>query len=207
MSASGRKRSAPAAERNTGPILAVLRDVLPERGRGLEIASGTGQHAAAFAAAFPGIDWQPSDPSAEARDSIAAWAQEAGSGNLRPPLALDVMDEGWQAAVGGPFDVLVCINMIHISPWAACLGLMQGAGALLPAGGLLYLYGPYKVGGVHTAPSNEAFDQSLRDRNPDWGLRDMEEVAGAAGRNGLVPEGQMAMPANNFSLLFRKAPG
>jgi hypothetical protein len=199
------KHHAPAAARNTGPILAVLREILPAAGRALEIASGTGQHAVAFAEAFPGIDWQPSDPAAEARESVAAWVAEAGLDNLRGPVEIDVMGADWRRVVDGGIDLVVCINMIHISPWEACLGLMAGAGALLREGGLLYLYGPYKRDGRHTAPSNEAFDESLRGRNTGWGIRDTAEVAGAAGLHGMTLEKTVAMPANNFSLVFRRA--
>lgn len=202
-----RKHHAESAVRNVGPILEVLHGILPETGRALEIASGTGQHVAAFAEAFPGIDWQPSDQAAEARASIAAWVAEAGLANLRAPLEVDVMQAGWQDRVSGPLDVIVCINMIHISPWEACLGLMAGAGALLREGGLLYLYGPYKRDGEHTAPSNAAFDESLRGRNPAWGVRDMGDVAAAARAHGMVVERCVAMPANNFSLVFRKGSG
>lgn len=204
---SARKQFAAAAERNTAPIVAVLETVVLEAGRALEIASGTGQHVAAFAAAFPGIHWQPSDPSAEARASIAAWVEDSGCGNLAPPLDIDVMRPGWPAAAGGPYDLIVCINMVHISPWAACLGLMEGAGTLIVPGGRLYLYGPYRRDGAHTAPSNEAFDQSLRTRNPSWGVRDMGEVAQAAAARGLAWETTVPMPANNFSLVFRRTAG
>lgn len=198
------KHHAPAAARNTGPILDVLRDVLPETGRALEIASGTGQHVAAFAGKFFGFEWQPSDQDPGARDSIAAWVAESGLGNLRTPMEIDVMGAGWADAVGGELDLIVCINMIHISPWAACEGLMEGAGGLLGEGGLLYLYGPYRRDGGHTAPSNAAFDESLRGRNPAWGIRDMGDVEAAAGAHGMKLESTTAMPANNFSLIFRK---
>ncbi len=204
---SAPKHHAAAAARNTAPIIEVLRGILPEAGRALEIASGTGQHAAAFAEAFPGIDWQPSDQDAGARDSIAAWVAESGLGNLRMPLDLDVLRAGWVDAVDGEFDQIVCINMIHIAPWAACEGLMEGAGRLLREGGLLYLYGPYRRDGEHTAPSNAAFDESLRGRNPHWGIRDMGEVAAVAGLHGMTLERTVAMPTNNFSLIFRKAAG
>jgi hypothetical protein len=204
---AGRKHFASAAERNTKPILDVLREIVPDTGRALEIASGTGQHVAAFAAAFPGIHWQPSDPGAEARDSIAAWVADSGLSNLAPPLDLDVTRPGWQDGAGGPYDLMVCINMIHISPWSACLGLMDGAGMLIDPGGLLCLYGPYKRDGAHTAPSNEAFDQSLRSRNPEWGVRGMEDVAEAAAARGLAWEKTVPMPANNFSLVFRRTAG
>jgi SAM-dependent methyltransferase len=201
---AARKHHAPAAARNTVPILDVLRGVLPETGRALEIASGTGQHAAAFAEAFPGIGWQPSDQDASARDSIAAWVAESGLGNLLPPVDIDVMRAGWPRAVAGELDLIVCINMIHISPWAACEGLMEGADELLREGGLLYLYGPYKRDGGHTASSNAAFDESLRSRNPAWGIRDMGDVEAAAGGQGMATESTVAMPANNFSVIFRK---
>lgn len=201
---AAQKHHAPAAARNTGPILDVLGAILPEMGRALEIASGTGQHAAAFAEAFPGIGWQPSDQDAAARDSIAAWVAESGLGNLQPPVNIDVMDADWPVAVAGELDLIVCINMIHISPWEACEGLMKGAGGLLREGGLLYLYGPYKRDGGHTAPSNAAFDESLRGRNPAWGIRDMGDVEAAAGGWGMALKKTVAMPANNFSVIFRK---
>jgi len=204
---ASRKHHAPAAARNTGPILDVLRGILPEAGRALEIASGTGQHAAAFAEAFPGIGWQPSDQDAAARESIAGWVAESGLGNLLPPLNIDVMRADWPNAIDGELDLIVCINMIHISPWEACGGLMRGAGKLLRKGGLLYLYGPYRRDGDHTAPSNAEFDVSLRGRNPAWGIRDMGDVEAAAGLRGMALEGAVAMPANNFSVIFRKRAG
>lgn len=204
---AGRRHHAAAAARNTRPILDVLREVLPQEGRALEIASGTGQHAVAFAEAFPAFQWQPSDPDAAARDSIAAWAAETGLANLAPPIDLDVSDRGWPDLVSGDLDLIVCINMIHISPWQACEGLLAGAGSLLRPGGLLYLYGPYKRDGAHTAPSNAAFDESLRGRDPAWGIRDMSEVEAAAVRRALVLDKVAAMPANNFSLIFRKGDG
>ena len=196
------RQAAPAAERNSGPILEVLRGILPGAGKALEIASGTGQHVAIFAQAFPEIDWQPSDPSPEARKSIAAWASALA--NIRAPLALDVTEAGWAEGAGGPFDALLCINMLHISPWTACEGLMRGAGRLLTPGGLLYLYGPYKRGGAHTAPSNAEFDASLRQRDPSWGVRDLDDVAACAASQGLVLERSVDMPANNFSLILRR---
>jgi hypothetical protein len=202
-----RKHHAEAAARNTGAILEVLRGILPESGRALEIASGTGQHSTAFAEAFPGFEWQPSDPAADARGSIAAWVSDTGLANLQLPLEIDVTREHWREAIAGPLDLVVCINMIHIAPWSACLGLMAGAGTLLREGGVLYLYGPYKRDGGHTAPSNAAFDESLRSRNPAWGVRDMDDVAEAAGAHGISLEGRVAMPANNFSLIFRKVSG
>jgi hypothetical protein len=200
----GPRRFAAAAERNTKPILDVLGGAVPATGCALEIASGTGQHIAAFAAAHPGIHWQPSDPSTEARGSITAWGAYIGLANLAPPLDIDVTRPGWQDGAGGPYELIICINMIHISPWAACLGLMDGVGALLRPNGVLYLYGPYRRGGTHTAPSNEAFDRSLRSHNPDWGVRDLADVAASAAVHGLEMERTVEMPANNLSLLFRK---
>lgn len=193
----------PAAARNTRPILDVLRTHLPAAGRVLEIASGSGEHAVAFARALAPIDWTPSDPSAEARASIAAWAAQAQLPNLRPALALDAADPG-----GWPkLDVqaIVCINMIHISPWAATEGLMAGAGGVLPdPGGLLALYGPFREADVPLAPSNAAFDESLKARDPAWGLRDTGAVAAEALKHGLHLTRRVEMPANNLMLLFRK---
>ncbi len=195
-----RQRS-PSAERNREPILAVLRDVLPATGRVLEIASGTGQHAIFFAGALPGLDWQPSDADAHARASIAAWTAQAGLANVRAPLALDVHQPDWGIDT---LDAVVCINMIHISPWSATQALFAGASQRLVDGGVLYLYGPYRRGGAHTASSNEAFDQQLRSRDPSWGVRDMETVVALGDSVGLVAGEPVAMPANNFSLVFRK---
>ncbi|NJC42695.1 SAM-dependent methyltransferase [Brevundimonas alba] len=194
--------ASPAVARNTGPILDLLRVHLPAHGEVLEIAAGSGEHATAFSAALPGLTWTPSDPSAEARASIAAWAGAADLSNLRPPLAVDVLDEaGWPDQ---PFAAVVCINMIHISPWAATEGLMRLARRVLPVGGLLVTYGPYREAGVPLAPSNAAFDESLKSRNPDWGLRDREAVAEAAKAEGLALTLRVEMPANNLMLLFRR---
>lgn len=193
----------PAAERNSGPILAVLEAHLPASGRVLEIAAGSGQHAVAFAGSLPDMDWTPSDPSAEARASIAAWAKAAGVPNLREPLALDVLDPAtWPE---GPVDAVVCINMIHISPWAATGGLMALAGRVLEPGGLLALYGPYRETDAPLAPSNAAFDDSLKSRDPAWGLRDRDAVVAAAKAEGLDFALRVVMPANNLMLLFRRA--
>ncbi|MPW08509.1 DUF938 domain-containing protein [Paraburkholderia sp. CNPSo 3155] len=198
------RQHSPSAERNREPILAVLRDALPARGRVLEIASGTGEHAIWFAAALPGLDWQPSDADEEARESIAAWTAHAGLANVRAPLALDVHQPDWGVDA---LDAVVCINMIHISPWSAAQALIDGAGRRLVDGGVLYLYGPYRLGGAHTAPSNEAFEQWLKSRDPDWGVRDMEAVVALGDAAGLTCERVVAMPANNFSLVFRKRAG
>jgi len=201
------RQHSPSAERNREPILAVLRDVLPPTGRVLEIASGTGQHAICFAGALPGLDWQPSDIDADARASIAAWVAHAGLANVRAPLALDVHQPEWGAQTLDKldqFDAVVCINMIHISPWSATEALFAGASRRLVDGGVLYLYGPYKRGGAQTSPSNDAFDQQLRSRDPAWGVRDMEAVVALGASVGLVCDESIAMPANNFSLVFRK---
>ncbi|WP_322045977.1 DUF938 domain-containing protein [Paraburkholderia sp. J67] len=194
--------NAPAAARNAAPILDVLRTALPARGTVLEIASGTGQHAVHFAAALPGLDWQPSDADPRARASIAAWREHAGLANLREPLDLDVRREPWPLDA---VDAIVCINMIHISPWEASIALMKGAGARVAPGGALVLYGPYRRDGAHTAPSNEAFDADLRARDPAWGVRDLEAVEALARAEGFVCEAVVPMPANNFTVVFRKA--
>jgi hypothetical protein len=199
---SDHRQHAPAAARNRDPILAMLRDVLPRTGTVLEIASGSGEHILHFAQALPDLTFQPSDPSSEARQSIAAWAAESGLANLRPPLALDAAAPPWPIAAA---DSMLCINMIHISPWAATEGLMRGAAALLPPGAPLYLYGPYRRAGVPTAPSNEAFDRSLRSRDPTWGLRDLEAVAALAAAAGFSGPVVTEMPANNLSVVFRRA--
>jgi SAM-dependent methyltransferase len=195
------RRHAPATLRNRDPILAVLRDVLPARGRVLEVASGSGEHAVYFARALPDLAWLPSDPSPEARASIAVWRQEEGSANLQPPVALDAADEAWPVDHA---DAIVCINMIHISPWAATLGLMRGAGRILPAGAPLVLYGPFVIDGSSLAPSNAAFDADLKARDPRWGLRDLDTVCEVASAHGLLRESVVAMPANNLMLVLRR---
>ncbi|AGK49659.1 hypothetical protein BTI_4260 [Burkholderia thailandensis MSMB121] len=192
---------AAAAERNREPILAVLKRVLPARGAVLEIASGTGQHAVHFAAALPDLVWQPTDVELAARASVAAWAADAALPNLRAPLALDVCAKPWPLAAA---DALVCINMIHIAPWAAACALFEGAARVLPEGGVLYLYGPYRRGGAHTAESNAQFDAQLRSRNPAWGVRDLEAVVELGSASGLVLDEIVEMPANNLSVVFRK---
>ena len=198
-------RRAPAADRNTAAILQTLNMHLPASGQALELASGTGQHAAAFAQEFPGIIWTPSDPSEEARLSIAAWVEQAGLENLNAPRNLDVMNKHWPQAAGGPFDILVAINLVHISPWAACKGLLRGAGALLESKGMLFLYGPYKRAGAHTAESNVRFEEWLHGQDPAWGVRDIDDVERAAAAHELDLDAVIEMPANNFSLIFRKS--
>ena len=197
--------ASPAVARNTGPILEVLRAHLPANGGVLEVASGSGEHAVALARALPGLEWTPSDPSPEARISIAAWAGAAALPNLSAPLALDVLDDTtWPTET---VHAVVCINMIHISRWDATIGLMRLAGqTLIQPGGLLALYGPFREADVPLAPSNAAFDDSLKARNPDWGLRDLEAVIEAARSEGLRLTLRREMPANNLMLLFRRVP-
>jgi SAM-dependent methyltransferase len=195
------KREAPAAARNREPILDVLRQHLPRQGLVLEFASGTGQHVVHFARALPALAFQPSDPNDSARASIDDWAGTLGLSNVRPALALDASAAAWPVAKA---DVILCINMIHISPWEATVGLIEGAARTLPAGGVLFLYGPYRRAGHPTAPSNEDFDQDLKSRNPAWGLRALEDVAALAARHGFAAPTVVEMPANNLSVLFRK---
>ena len=195
------KRHAPATARNRDAILAVLQNALPTSGLVLEIASGTGEHIVDFAGHFPALTWQPSDYDRLGLASIAAWSAEAGHPNLRQPVQLDASADDWPIDQA---DAILCINMVHISPWAATQGLMAGAGRIVPPGGLLYLYGPYLRDGVDTAPSNLAFDANLKAQNPDWGLRDLGAVADLAANHGLHLEQVIDMPANNLSLIFRR---
>jgi SAM-dependent methyltransferase len=195
-------RVSPSTARNRDPILEALKPRLPREGLVLEIAAGAGEHAVHNAAALPGLLWQPTDPDPDALSSIAAWRAHAVLPNLLPPLRLDAADpDAWPALRA---DAVVNINMIHISPWAATQGLMAGAGRLLPSGGGLFLYGPYIERGVETAPSNLAFDLSLRSRDPAWGIRHLDEVTAAAAGHGLALAERIAMPANNLVLVFRK---
>jgi hypothetical protein len=193
------KRTSPAAQRNAEVIAGVLAEVLPARGLVLEIASGSGEHAVALAGRFPEITWQPTDRDGAALASIDAWAAEAGLANLRPALTLDVERQPWPVAQAA---AVVCINLVHIAPWSACVALMRGAAAVLEVGSPLYMYGAMKVGGRFTADSNEAFDRSLRASDPAWGVRDLEAVAAEGLKNGLRLARTVAMPANNFSLVF-----
>lgn len=193
--------SAPAAARNRAPILDVLRRHIPEHGLVLEVASGSGEHIVHFAQAFPGLDFQPSDPDRQARASIDAWRIEAHLQNIRPALALDAAAETWPLSAA---DAVVCINMIHITPWEAAVGLVRGAATLLRPDSMLYLYGPFRRDGAHTAPSNAAFDRGLRSRDASWGVRDLEAVTALARSHGFSDPIVEAMPANNLSLIFRK---
>lgn len=195
------RRYAPSAARNRDAILKALGPHLPHKGHVLEVASGSGEHTMHFAAAFPTLTFQPSDPDPDARASIDAWTCRLGLTNVAPAIEVDVaqtVDPTIKA------DVVVCINMIHIAPWEATLGLMRNSSALLPAGGLLYLYGPYRRNGAHTAPSNAAFDADLRARNVAWGVRDLEAVAKVAADAGFSAPIIEAMPANNLSVFFRR---
>ncbi|BDG70588.1 DUF938 domain-containing protein [Roseomonas fluvialis] len=194
------RREAPAVARNRDAILEVLRGILPARGLLLEVASGSGEHALHFAPGFPDLAFQPSDPDPDARASIDAWC--AGVANIRPALAIDAAAADWPLAQA---DAVLCINMIHIAPWVACEGLVSGAARILPAGAPLVLYGPFKHGGAHTASSNAEFDESLRARDPAWGVRDLEAVVAAAADAGFGPPAITAMPANNLTVAFRRS--
>lgn len=193
------RQFAPATARNREPILEILRRVLPSQGLVLEVSSGTGEHATFFAPQLSGLTWQPSDPDPAARASIAAWTAATGATNVRPPLALDARADVWPLTRAA---AIVCINMIHIAPWEAALGLFAGASRILVKGSPLVLYGPFKRGGEHTAPSNAAFDASLRARDPSWGVRDLDSVVAAAAQAGLGLFEVVAMPANNLSVVF-----
>ena len=195
------RREAPSVARNRAAILDALRPILPPQGLLLEIASGTGEHCAHLAAALPALDFQPTEPEPDGRASIDAWC--VGLANVRPALALDATAEAWPVARA---DALLCINMAHIAPWAATLGLLRGAARVLPPGAPLVLYGPWILPSVETAESNWAFDASLRERNPDWGLRRLEDLVAAAGSDFAAPK-VIEMPANNVTLVLRRANG
>lgn len=194
----------PAADRNKQPILDVLREVLPDHGTALEIASGTGQHVAWFAANLPQWTWQATDAVPAALDSISAWVAEQGLLNVRPPLVLDVMAPEWLPG-DVVFDLVYCANMLHISPWTTCAALMQGSARHLAPGGVLVTYGPYLEDGVPTSEGNLGFDKSLRAQDPAWGIRRKEDVAQEAARAGLRLQARHAMPANNLLLVWAKA--
>ena len=195
------KRHAPAADRNREPIAAVLTEELPPTGLVLEVASGSGEHAVHFARTFPRLQWQPSDPDSDAIASIAAWREEQGLPNLLPPMKLDAAAAAWPLSRAA---AVVCINMVHTSPIAATEGLFAGAAQLLATNAPLVLYGPYLEAGVETAESNLAFDQSLRTRNPEWGLRTVEWLDKVATHAGFERTRRVAMPANNLTLVYRK---
>jgi SAM-dependent methyltransferase len=195
---------AAATDRNREPILEVLRRVLPRSGLVLEIASGTGQHVAFFARALPALRWQPSDPSSAHLESIAAWAAQSGADNIAAPLALDVERQPWPVTEA---DAILTINMIHIAPWAATEALFRGAARLLSPPGLLFLYGPFKRGGHHTAESNQRFDERLRGEDPRWGVRDLGDVEAVAAAEGFLAPEIISLPANNLALVFVRKGG
>lgn len=198
------KRHAPATARNSGPLADVLRQELPDKGLVLEIASGTGEHAVFMARRFPALIWQPSDLDTGALASVDAWAEDAGLVNLRPAIELDATRDKWPI---DSVDAILCVNMVHISPWEATVGLFAAAGRILPSGAPLVLYGPFTEPDVETAQSNLAFDRSLKERNPDWGLRDIADLDGLARSSGLSRSARYLMPANNLTLVYRRIGG
>ncbi|MDV7339963.1 DUF938 domain-containing protein [Terasakiella sp. A23] len=191
----------PATERNRDVILDVLKDFFPTKGQCLEIASGSGEHVVHFASAFPDVTFHPSDLEKDCLNSITAWTAHQGLTNIQPPQMLDTTQDNWDLP---QLDAILCINMVHISPWEATIGLIEKAGTFLKEGGCLYLYGPYRRFGKHTAPSNESFEGWLKSKDERFGVRHMEEVEAEADKNGLKLSQIVDMPANNFSLVFRK---
>jgi hypothetical protein len=199
------RQYAPATQRNREPILEVLLQILPAKGNILEVASGTGEHGIFFASHLYPRQWIPSDPNPMLRESINAWRDRTPVDNLQPPLAINAEDSVWSIeAKNIEIAAIVNINMIHIAPWSACLGLMAGANRLLSAGGILYLYGPFKQNGKHTAPSNVTFDESLRAQNSQWGVRNLEDVIEVAKANNLSLLEIIPMPANNLSVVWQR---
>lgn len=192
----------PSAARNSAPILAIMKQVIPKQGNVLEVGCGTGEHAVCFAEAMPDITWQPSDPDLSSRVSTLSWITFKGLNNVHAPLDIDVCSKEWGVEPLMPFDVIISINMIHIAPWQATLGLFAGAGRLLRPDGVLLLYGPFMRNGIHNVPSNEAFDESLKASNPSWGLRNIEDLERVAEASGLRLSDTIEMPANNNVLLF-----
>ena len=209
MNLPDNRKYSPATQRNREPILEILQQVLPPEGTVLEISSGTGEHSVFFAPRLNPRIWQPSEPYARSRSSVVAWIEHLPADNIRLPLDIDARATVWAVEsdtslqLDPPINAIVNINMIHISPWAACLGLMAGANRILPSGGILYLYGPYKQDGIHPAPSHEAFDASLRAQNPEWGVRNLEDVIAAADKENLTCLRTHQMPANNLSVVFQ----
>lgn len=201
MPTQDQRLSSPSALRNRSPISDLLRDVLPDSGTVLEIASGSGEHVIHFASLFPSLVWQPSDPSPQARASIEEWMKAKTLTNVLPPLDIDTSNQTWPVE---RTDAMIAINMVHISPWPATQGLLSGAGTLLPTGGVLVLYGPYRRQGQPLAASNADFDASLRARNPAWGIRLLEDVARSAGQSGLILTSVTEMPANNLCVVFTR---
>ncbi len=201
-SAPGEQRHAPATLRNRDAIVAILQDILPDSGLILEIASGTGEHIVYFGRSFPDLTFQPSDPDPDCRESIAAWTEREAVPNVLPPLSLDAQAAQWEVAKPA---AILCINMVHISPWESSIGLFEKAGSLLDPGAPLYLYGPYLRADVETAPGNLAFERSLKSRDLRWGLREVADMDALAARTGFTRESLTEMPANNISLVYRKA--
>lgn len=192
----------PSAQRNVGPIVEAVSPLLPESGLVLEIASGGGYHSAVLADANPHLTWQPTDPDFEALDRIGQTVVDAALPNLKEPIRLDAQSEAWPVEAAA---AMLCCNMIHIAPWSATEGLFKGAGRVLSPGGVMFLYGPFKIDGAHTAPSNESFQQWLTDQNPEWGVRDAGDVDGLARANGLTLEQTTEMPANNLLRVYLKS--
>ncbi len=201
MEAMSAKRRWPAPERNKEPILAVLREVMTTKGLVLELASGTGQHAVFFAEALPHLEWQPTDLDAENLASLEAYVADAALPNLRRPLRLDVLERPWPVENA---TYVFAANLVHIAPWSVSEALFAGAGEVLVPGGALVTYGAYRIGGEHTSESNRAFDADLRARDPSWGVRDLEALEALAEQNGMELERRLAMPSNNFTLVFRR---
>jgi SAM-dependent methyltransferase len=198
------RQFSPSAARNCEPIREVLTRVLPRKGIVLEIGSGTGEHALCFARALTNLVWIPSDPDSASRASIEAWIATEELANVRAPLAIDVRGAIWGVEDDAPFDAMISLNMVHIAPWEAALGLLAGAGRLLRPNGVLFFYGPFMLGGTHTAPSNAAFDADLKSREPRWGVRDVDDLVREAAPHGLELREVVPMPANNLSLVFVK---
>jgi SAM-dependent methyltransferase len=203
--ADAQRLFSPSAARNRDPILQALQSILPPQGSMLEIASGTGEHVVHFARGLPGWRFQPTEFDESSRQSTIAWIAHEGLNNVAEPVALDARADIWGVEQSAPFDAILSLNMIHIAPWDAAQGLFRGAGRLLKSGGLLLLYGPFQEDGVHNAPSNAAFDESLRARDPDWGVRDIRDLQSLAKENGLTLRQRQAMPANNQILTFVKS--
>lgn len=203
--AADARQYSPSAARNHEPILEVLTRVLPEQGIVLEIGSGTGEHAVYFAKALPRFVWLPSDPDEAARVSIEAWITTEGLANVLAPVPIDVREAVWGAEDAGPFDAMISLNMVHIAPWEAAIGLLAGASRLLGPDGVLFLYGPFMLGGTHTAASNAAFDADLKRRDPRWGVRDVDDLVREGALRELELREIVKMPANNLSLVFVKA--
>lgn len=203
--ADAQRLFSPSAARNRDPILLMLQSILPPQGSMLEIASGTGEHVVHFARGLPGWRFQPTEFDEASRQSVRAWIAHEDLANVAAPVRLDARADTWDVEQSGPFDAVLSLNMIHIAPWAAAQGLFRGAGRVLKPSGLLLLYGPFQENGVHNAPSNAAFDASLRARDPDWGVRDIRDLQALANENGLTLRQRQAMPANNQILTFVKS--